>query len=481
MIYQGGQYKPLSEADVKRIHEAVITLLDKGGVNVFCRTGREAFRKAGAAVDDATNRVRISRTMVEDAIHSAPSRVVLCGRDPKHDCVLEGRNVYLGTGGTAINVLDLKTARRRPSTNQDVRQMARVMDALDNVHVFTINVYPNDIQNVDEVDVNRFYSSITNTSKHVMGGIYSRQGVREVVAMASTIAGGMDRLRARPFVSFITLIISPFKIDDTYGEFTCYLAQEGLPVVVPTEPLCGTTSPITLAANVVMHTAETLAGVVLTQVVRPGTPVICGSVGSITDMRSMGHLSGPVERGMINAAVSQMAQHYRLPYYSTAGMTDSKLLDAQAGYESGMMNLLVAMSGANYIHDAAGLMEFDLTASYEKLVMDNEIIGRCLRVLRGIEVNDDTIALDLMLDVHDAGRSDFLGEEHTIRHMRSEFAPNTISDREHREAWEAAGSKDTFARAHAAALEILSAHKPLPIDPAVDRKLHARFPYLRKV
>ncbi len=477
MPNKGGQYKPFTAANVKRIHKAALTLLEKGGVKVFTETGRTAFKKAGAEVDESSRLVRIPQAMVEDAIDSAPSKLVLCGRDPKHDCILEGNNVYLGTGGTAINVLDLQTGERRPSTNDDVRLMARMTDALDNVHIFTINVYPNDIPNKDEIDVNRFYSSITNTSKHIMGGIYSAKGLRDTVEMAALIAGGMDKLRRRPFVSFITLIISPMKIDDVYGEFTCYLAKQGLPVVVPTEPLCGTTSPITMAANVVIHVAETLAGVVMTQLVKRGAPVICGSVGSITDLRSMGHLSGAIERGLINAGVSQMAQHYRLPYYSTAGMTDSKLVDCQAGYESGMMNLLVAMSGANYIHDAAGLMEFDLTASYEKMVVDDEIIGRCLRVLRGIEVTDDTIALDVMLQVGAGGN--YLAEEHTVRHMRTEFVRNTISDREHRETWQAAGAKDTFARAHEAALRILAKHAAMPIDPAVDREVRQRFPSIR--
>jgi len=474
MIYKGGQYKPFNESEVGKINEAVITLLEKGGVKVFTKTGREAFKKAGAEVGESDYIVKISQSMLEDAIASAPSKVVLCGRDPEKDCVLEGNNVYLGTGGTAINVLDMDTGKQRRSTNDDVRKMARLMDALDNIAIFTINVFCNDIENKNNVDVNRFYSSITNTSKHVMGGIYSPNGVKDVVEMASLIAGGIDKLRERPFVSFITLIISPFKIDDVYGDFTCYLAKEGLPVVVPTEPLCGTTSPITMASNVVMHTAETLCGVVLTQLVNPGTPVICGSVGSNTDLRTMGHLSGTIERGMINAGVSQMAQYYKLPYYSTAGMTDSKTVDAQAGYESGMMNLLVAMSGANYIHDAAGLMEFDLTASYEKLVIDDEILARCLRVLRGIEVNDGTIALDLMLKVGPGG--DYLAEEHTIKYMRSEFVQPTISDQNHREKWEADGSKDTFERAHEKAVKLLEEHRPMPIDPEIDKQIHEKFP-----
>jgi trimethylamine---corrinoid protein Co-methyltransferase len=473
MPSKGGQYKPFSDVDVQKIHQAVMTLLEKGGVKVFTRLGREYLERAGAAVDESSCIVRFPRRMIEDSIASAPHSITLCGREPRHDIILEGANVYLGTGGTAIHVLDIDTGARRPSTLADVRDMARLVDACDWVHFFLINVYPNDIREPEHVDLNRFYAAISNTSKHVQGGMYGSQGLREVVEMAEMLAGGADQLRARPFVSFITLMISPFKIDDRYGDFTCYLAEKGLPVVVPTEPLGGLTSPVTLAANVVMHTAETLAGVVLTQAVNQGTPVICGSVGSIADMRTLAHLSGAIERAMIHAGCSQMAQHYRLPYYSTAGMTDSKLVDCQAGYESGMGSLLVALSGANFIHDAAGLMEFDLTASYEKVVIDDEILARTHRVLRGIEVNDDTLALDLMLEVGPG--NDYLGEQHTVKHMRSEFAPCTISDREKREKWESGGSKDAYARANEVARKILREHQPLPVDSQVVESLRKKY------
>jgi trimethylamine--corrinoid protein Co-methyltransferase len=473
MPSKGGQYRPFSDMDVQKINHAVMTLLEKGGIKVFTSRGREYFKRAGASVDAASCIVRIPRGLIEDAIASAPHSVTLSGRDPRHDIVLEGANVYLGTGGTAINVLDIDTGARRPSTLADVRDMARLVDACDWVHFFLINVYPNDIREAEQVDLNRFYAAISNTGKHVQGGMYGSQGLREVVDMAEMFAGGAERLRARPFVSFITLMISPFKIDDRYGDYTCYIAEKGLPVVVPTEPLAALTSPVTLAANVVMHTAETLAGVVLTQVVNRGTPVICGSVGSVADMRTLAHLSGAIERAMIHAGCSQMAQSYRIPYYSTAGMSDSKLVDCQAGYESGMGSLLVAMSGANFIHDAAGLMEFDLTASYEKVVIDNEILARTHRVLRGIEVNDDTIALDLMLEVGPG--NDYLGQEHTVKYMRSEFAPHLISDRERREKWESDGAKDTYVRAKEVARKILSEHKPLPVDPAIVKALRKKY------
>ena len=167
MPSKGGQYKPFSDVDVQKINHAVMTLLEKGGIKVFTSRGREYFRRAGASVDDASCIVRIPRGLIEDTIASAPHSVTLCGRDPRHDIVLEGANVYLGTGGTAINVLDIDTGARRPSTLADVRDMARLVDACDWVHFFLINVYPNDIHEAEQVDLNRFYAAISNTGKHV--------------------------------------------------------------------------------------------------------------------------------------------------------------------------------------------------------------------------------------------------------------------------------------------------------------------------
>ena len=161
---------------------------------------------------------------------------------------------------------------------------ARMVDALEHVDAFTINVFPNEIQDKDHIDTNRFFHALDHTTKHVMGGIYSLKGCRKVVRMAQMIAGSEGALQEEPFVSFITLIISPFKIDRDYGEMTCYLARERLPVVVPTEPICGTTSPVTLAGNVLTHVAETLGGIALVQCVNRGAPGICGSVGSITNL-----------------------------------------------------------------------------------------------------------------------------------------------------------------------------------------------------
>ena len=450
-------YQPLTESDIRRIADSAFEVLEKSGMAVYSQTARDALVRAGAQVSqDDPLILRLPRAVVEDAVASNPSSITLHGRDDAPDVVLEKNRVHYGTGGTAVYVLDPDTGQRRASTVGDVALNARMVEQLENIHLFTINVFPHDVEEKDNIDVNRFFHALDNTSKHVMGGVYSMAGCRQVVEMAERIAGSPERLRAEPFVSFITLLISPFKIDDHYGEMTCYLADEGLPVVVPTEPICGTTSPITLAGNVLTHIAETLAGITLVQAVRRGAPGICGSVGSITNLQTMDHVGGAIERAMINAAVSQLAQHFELPLYSTAGTTDAKQVNSQSAYESAMSSLLVAMSGANYIHDIAGLMEFDLTVSYEKLVVDNEILGMCQRVLRGIEVNDETLAMDLMIEKGPG--KDYLGEHHTVQHMRREFFMPKLANRDKRDSL--MPDDDALSRAKQF-VENIRVHKPV--------------------
>ncbi len=465
-------YRPLSETEVDKVVGDAFRILEQSGMAVYSKTAREALRKAGATIDESSCHCTFARGMVEDAIASNPSSITLHSRDDRNDCVLEKNRVHYGTGGTAIYVLDPDTGERRPSTTEDVALNARLVDTLENVHLFTINVFPNDIRNRDDIDANRFFHAFDNTTKHIMGGIYSMKGLQEAVRMAEIIAGSDAALSAKPFVSFITLMISPFKIDDNYGEMTCYLARKGLPVVVPTEPICGTTSPITLAGNVLVHVAETLAGITLVQAVNKGAPGICGSVGSITNLHTMDHVGGAIERGMINAAVSQVAQHLQIPLYSTAGTSDAKSVDVQASYESAMSSLLVAMSGANYIHDIAGLMETDLTVSYEKLVLDNEILGMCQRVLRGIEVNDETLATDLIIE-KGPGET-YLTEDHTIDHMHDEFFMPDLANREKRDSM--TPDSDALSRAAAVVARLRRTPAAGRLAPDIRQTLLQTFP-----
>jgi len=199
-----------------------------------------------------------------------------------------------------------------------------------------------------------------------------------------------------------------------------------------------------------------LMGVMLTQIVNPGTPVILGSVATNTDLRNLNYLAGSIEMGLLNAAGAQMAQFYQLPFYATGGMTDSKVLDAQSGYESALTSLLCALAGANFIHDAAGLMEFALTACYEKFVIDNEILGMVMRAVEGIRVDDDTLAFDLIKQVGPGGN--FVATKHTRHFMRSEHYQPLLSDRNSREEWEARGRKATYQRASEIVEQIIASH-----------------------
>ncbi|MBE9572222.1 MAG: trimethylamine methyltransferase family protein [Proteobacteria bacterium] len=450
----GGQYKPLTDEEIKKIHATSLRVFDEVGVEVNSLEGRELFRNAGAVVDEANRLVKISHRLVEELIKKAPSVVNLYGRaeDGELDCEIGGRKVYLGTGGTALNVQDPGSQDSRKAILEDVMNMARLVEALDDIHFFMLNVYPNDIP-VEDVDVNRFGAALNLTRKHVMGGVYTLEGVRDVIKMAEIIAGSPQKLRERPFISMVTCPISPFKLDKSYAQLTIEAARSRIPVVVPAEPLCGATAPVTLAGNLVVQNVDTLAGVMLAQLANPGTPTIYGCISSITDLRDMKYLSGAVEMGLMNAAAAQMAQFYKLPIYATGGMSDSKVNDAQAGYESAITNLMVALAGGNFIHDAAGFLEFCMTASYDKLVIDNEIIGMVMRAVEGIQVNDETLAFDLIRKTGPGGH--FVSARHTRRNMRSSQYIPQLSDREDRSKWQDAGSKDTRARATDKVREIL--------------------------
>lgn len=472
----GGQYRPLTEEGVRKIHDSAMILLSEIGVEVHSKLAFDTFQRHGAPCDPAKKLVKIPRAMVEDAVAKAPKRVVLCGREERHDLYCEGKNVYLGTGGTVLNVIDLETDEKRPSLLKDVRDIAKLCDALENVHFMVLPVYPNDLP-PHEVDINRFHSSITNCSKHLMGGIYTLKGTLDTIKMAEVIAGGPKALRERPFISFITCVVSPLKIDDLYGDILYHIAQAGMPVAIPAEPLTGATAPVTIAGLLTGLHAETLSGIVLTQLVNPGTPVLYACTATSTDLKTMGYLSGSVEMGLINAGAAAMAQFLHLPNYTTAGMSDSKLVDTQNGYEKALTNALVALSGSNFIHDAAGLVEFASTASYKQYVIDDEIIGMVMRAVRGIEVSDETIALDAYRRVGPGGN--FLSDPHTVAWMRREHYTPKLSDRQLRINWEKTGRPCVEEKAKAIAKAILKEHKPIGLPKEIQDQLRTMFPELK--
>ena len=469
----GGLYRPFTDSDIKRMHEAIVRILSEIGIKVPNRRGFDLFKEAGVKTDEEKQLVYISESLLEDCIDAAPSELTLYARgNPDNNIFVGGKRVHFGSGGTALNVLDLDTGEKRPSTLKDVQDVSKLLDYLDNVHFQVIPVFPNELKERD-VDINRFFAAVNNTNKHVQGGVYTVDGTKEVIEMCSMIAGSKEKLQKEPFISFITCVISPLQIDDHYGELLITCAEAGLPLSIPAEPLTGATAPVTIAGNVANLCAETLAGLCLAQLVNKNTPVLMACTSSSADMRDMSYLSGSVEEGLINSCAAQMAQFYGLPYYGTAGQSDSKLMDAQSGFEGAITNLLVGMAGGNFIHDAVGLLEFCMTASYEKYVMDNEILSEVMRVLQGVEVTDETLAVDVTAKVGPGGN--FLIEDHTVEHMRKEHFIPKIADRNQRDIWEKEGSKDTFTRCHEIALNVLENHKPEPVDEKIIKAIRAKF------
>jgi trimethylamine--corrinoid protein Co-methyltransferase len=473
---RGGQLRLFSDRDVNTIHEGVVRLLEEVGMQVKSRQAFEIFEKNGAICDPASEIVKLPRKILESTIKTAPSKITIYGRDEKHDAVLEKNRVHFGTGGTVLFVNDFETGEKRRTTVKDVRDLACLTDALENIAFYVIHTYPDDVP-TEDVDANRFYWALSNTSKPIMGGMYTMKGLREAIQISEMVAGGADKLRERPFASFITLMVSPLVMDPHYTDFLIEVAKKGLPIAVPSEPLAGATSPVTLAGTVTINLAETLMGLALAQMVTPGCPAFIGTTSSILDMKTTTYSAGAIESSLINVGIAQMAQYYDLPLYATGGQSDSKVVDAQAGYESACQAMVLGLSGANWIHDGAGLLENCTTVSYEKTVIDNEILSNVLRVVRGIDVNPDTLAIDVIKEVGPAGN--FLAHEHTAEHFREEFYIPTVADRWNRDTWIKEGSLDAFARAHKIAENILSNHRTLQIDPLIKAKIRETFPGIK--
>ncbi|MDW7729533.1 MAG: trimethylamine methyltransferase family protein [Bacillota bacterium] len=473
-IYEGGSYNVLSEKEISRIHETSLRVLETVGFEIHYLPALELFEKNGARVDHEMRRVYLPRELITRSIKQAPSEFIFYGREPGKEITIGGKKVHFGTGGLALYVLDFDR-NKRPGTIKDVADLARLADKLEYLDFFIIPVYPHDI-NIDTVDINTKYHAMLNTGKPVMGGIFSKQGLEDMVEIASMIAGGLENLQRRPFIGFISSITSPLKISSDHTEYIMEVAKYGLPLATSTAPAAGATAPVTLAGTLVQQNAEALMGVILSQLVNPGTPVLYSAVPVTMDMRTMSFLMGSIESGLMNAAITQMAHFYRLPCYITVGTTDSKLPDAQAAHESASTAMLAALAGGNFIHEAFGMLDGAMTVSYAQYVIDNDIVGSCLRTLRGIEVNEETLAYDIIQKVGPGGN--YLSEEHTVKYMRSESYAPQASDRQQYQRWIDAGSKDSWKRAEEVAAQLISEEAKEIIPKETDIKIREKFPGL---
>ena len=472
----GGQYRPLLEEQIKTIHEASLSILEKAGFTF--ESGLEdtldMLEKFGATVNRNNTRIYFPRDLVMEQVAQAPQRVVLYSRDGKNDLDLTEHRVHLGTGGAAIKILDLETGKARPSTLEDLYQLGRLVDRLDNIHFFLRPCIPTDIPTT-AYDVNVFYACLKATGKHIMAGVNDVEGFHKVLELASMIAGGLVKLKEKPFISIITsFAISPLKLDTQTTLIMQEAVRNRIPVALSCAPMAGSTSPITMAGTLAQIHAEQLAGITICQITNPGAPLLYGGIPGMANLRSMGYLGGAVECGMMNAAIHQLAHYIKVPNYNSSGLTDSKIPDTQAGWEKAFTTLLAAMGGSNYIHHAAGMLESMIAVAYEQYVIDDEIIGMSCKVLKGIDVDAEHLALEVIDSVGPGGN--FMMSPHTLEHMRDEyFNGNGVTDRKSRQKWEKEGSLNARDKARKIAQKLLGEEEISYIPKDVDKLIREKY------
>ncbi|MHC4458431.1 MAG: trimethylamine methyltransferase family protein [Planctomycetota bacterium] len=465
---KGGQLKILSQGEIEEIHQRALDVLQQVGCFFESKDALDILENHGALVDPATRIAKLPRNMVESALQLCPSSILLAARDPARDIHAEGDRVYFGPGTLPVKVRDLESGEIRMGTLKDCEDFTRLIDALEFIHFFKGMITPSDVnRKIPELYmVNAAYN---NTTKQISSTALSVQAAMDLYRMGVAVAGGEEAFKQRPMIIINMLAVSPLQWGQTNLDAIISLARAGCPIIVGSEPQGGTTGPAPLAGQVMLNVAETLAGITLAQLAKSNTTIMWGNVGSLSDMRSGLFASGAVELGLINAAMNQMAKFYRLPTYSTGGMSDAKLSDAQSGVEKALQALTVALAGGNYIHDAAGLMESCLLCSYEQYVIDNEMLGMVARVLEGIRVTPDTLSFEQIKEV--GPRGNFMGLRHTLNHIRSEHYLPRLFDRKTYDSWEAAGAKDIREVAREKAREILATHQVEPLPPEVNEEL----------
>jgi trimethylamine---corrinoid protein Co-methyltransferase len=457
----------LSPEQIEQIHQATLELLERTGVQVTHRKALELLDGAGAQV--AGNRVRIPCWMVEDAIRKAPSRLVLANRDGERKVFLEGDKYWFGPSVDCIDYLDPLTAERRRFTSDDCRVTVTVADALPNyTWVMTIGMaddVPADI--ADRVVARQVF---TYTEKPLVFCCKDVNSVREIYEMALLITGGEERFRQAPTIVHYSEPISPLVYYDPAIEKILYCAEKGIPLINFPAPQGGSTAPATFAGELVQASAESLSGLVLAQLVRPGTPFVYGAFATVMDMRTTIFSYGAPEMSLMVAAMAQMAQRYKLPFFGTAGCTDAKFPDPQAAAEVAFSCLASALVGANLIHDAGSWLDHGSLASPGFMVLVNEILYMVNQFMGGMPVNDETLALDVISRVGPGGH--YLADDHTVKHFKDVWYSKGLFDRTIYQLWQAQGSK-RFEERLAAKTATMMQHQPKPLPEDVSREFEA--------
>ena len=460
-------YSVLDDKHLDEIHLATLNVLERTGVVVYDDDTLKLLESGGCTVDRNRKLAKIPKKVIDATLEKTPSRLVLGGRDRAYDLMVEKGRIFTRPGSGYTKILDIETEECRNATLKDVEIVARLVDALQNISFSATNVLPSDVDS-KAADAHAVRVYLENTRKHLFFSPLTHKSFRAIVAMAQIVRGSEDEFRKRPLVSFLAATSTPLKIAQDCAKQLTDSAEAKVPVMFDSSPMLGATGPVTLAGSLVLQNAEDLAMNAIVQLRSPNSPVIYGARCAPIDMRTGALSWGSAETALLSAAAVQIAHYYGMPADGHGLCTDAKTHDEQAGFEKSICGLLPAIAGSEII-SAAGCMESLIASSPIQLVIDNEFYGMMFRVLKGITVDHETLATDLIAQVgHEAG---YLRYPHTLKNYEKEHYLPSLFDKHFRRPWEVAGRQRVDQVAKKKVREILSKHEASPLDPDVRRRL----------
>lgn len=463
----------LAQEQIERIHDASLEILEEVGLKVRYEPARDLFKEHGCAVDG--ERVKFPRAVVEKYRKLVPSTFTFHARDPKFDKTIPNDSPVIVTASSAPDIIDPVTGHERRAESSDIARIAHLINELPGYDVFSISTLADDAP-ADQFTISRLYPSIKYCLKPIRVTTTNMKDTNSVMEMAYMVAGGKEAYKEHPFLTHhYCPVVSPLTMDHLSTENVMFFAREGLPVYPTIVPNAGLTSPMSMSGSLVQGNAEFLAGLMLMQMSKEGTPTIYATLGTVADMRSGAYTSGAIECGMLHMAFSQLAKFYNVPCGGYIGLTNSKLNDAQAGYETGMSGIAGLLSGMD-MFNIGGLIDALKTFDFAKAVIDDEMALMMKRMKRGISFNDEDLALDLIKEIGPGGS--FITAKHTINRMKTEAVMTKIADRDARTIWEKKGATDTQARAMKKVKDVMAANTNSLISSEIEEKLRAAFPGL---
>lgn len=470
----GGRFQPLTQSEVKQIYNTALRLLETLGMGEVPDRLANDLRSAGAQ-SGQQGRLLFPRNMVEDAIGSAAKTFSFHGRDEARSIEVGGNRVFFGTGGAAVQTLDLESGHYRPSTLADLHDFTRLQDTLANVSWFTRCCVATDLPDVFDLDVNTVYALVRNTTKPIATSFTLAEHVAPIVEMLDIVAGGPGEFAKRPFLkAHISPVISPLRYGEDAVDVVYECIAHNIPMSCITAAQAGATAPATLAGFLAQSLAETLASLVMVNAIKPGFPMVFSNWPFIVDLRTGSFAGGSGETAILNAASAQITNALGLPSGVAASMTDAKAVDAQYGAEKGMTSLAAALAGGNLIYESSGMTASLLGASFEGFVLDDEMHSHTYRALRGIEVTDENLGYDAICHAV-LGDGHFLGSTHTYAAMERDYFYPALADRTEPRTWQTEGAADAWTVARQHAKDILEKHHPQYLTEEQDAEIRRRF------